>query len=331
MAMKTYTIGRVPGNQIVLNDTFVSRQHAQLVITDDGRAIIKDLGSTNGSYVNGNKISECVLKPGDIVKIGSAFLNWSQYLPGKTMTSPPTVFKEVKEAMEDTTIINQEPYVPEEIQPAFSLGKVLKWIAVKVFDTGELFKTEWNKTTSLLFFILLPFGLFCVFFIYSFFQMQNSFSFQSNFGYQVLLPLVMCIFIYGVSQFLTIGLFSIAKRVAFNKILLASSVFSFLQAIPVIIMLCVTAIGMGSYNKMFHTLDNNAAYIFLIIIAVTVSILILLTILIFIYKYFRAIGLSNGVSIHFVVLTLAVNFILQISFAWIFTLIVKQSLLNNVF
>ncbi len=77
--MQTYSIGRDPGNQIILNDNFVSRRHAELIISDNGYVIIRDTGSSNGTFVNGNRINECYLKPGDIVKCASVFLNWTQY------------------------------------------------------------------------------------------------------------------------------------------------------------------------------------------------------------------------------------------------------------
>lgn len=73
----TLSIGRDASNNIVLNDKMVSRKHAQLIIGSDGRVLIKDLGSSNGTFVNGNKISEQLLNAGDIVKCGTTFLNWS--------------------------------------------------------------------------------------------------------------------------------------------------------------------------------------------------------------------------------------------------------------
>lgn len=78
--MQTFHIGRDASNQIVLNDTQVSRHHALLTLLDNGQVMIKDLGSSNGTFVNGNKITECYLNTGDIVKCGSVFLNWSQYV-----------------------------------------------------------------------------------------------------------------------------------------------------------------------------------------------------------------------------------------------------------
>jgi len=78
--MQTISIGRDSSNSIVMNDTFISRKHASLVISDDGRVLIRDLGSSNGTFVNGNRIGESYLQPGDIVKCGAVLLNWQPYV-----------------------------------------------------------------------------------------------------------------------------------------------------------------------------------------------------------------------------------------------------------
>lgn len=78
--MQTFIIGRDADNQIVLNDKLVSRHHAQLTVLENGQAMIKDLGSSNGTFVNGNRVTEAFLNLGDIVKCGPVFLNWSQYI-----------------------------------------------------------------------------------------------------------------------------------------------------------------------------------------------------------------------------------------------------------
>jgi hypothetical protein len=80
--MQTLSIGRDASNNVVLNDKMVSRHHAQLIIMDNGQVMIKDLGSSNGSYLNGNRITETYLKQGDVVKCGGTFVNWSQYVNG---------------------------------------------------------------------------------------------------------------------------------------------------------------------------------------------------------------------------------------------------------
>jgi len=64
------TFGRDPDNHIVLDDTEVSRHHARLVRRQN-QVILEDLGSTNGTLVNGQRISgEHVLQPADIISIG---------------------------------------------------------------------------------------------------------------------------------------------------------------------------------------------------------------------------------------------------------------------
>jgi pSer/pThr/pTyr-binding forkhead associated (FHA) protein len=63
------TIGRSPDVEVVVNDANVSRQHAEVWRTSEGVAI-RDLQSTNGTYVNGHRISAVSLSPRDDVTVG---------------------------------------------------------------------------------------------------------------------------------------------------------------------------------------------------------------------------------------------------------------------
>jgi hypothetical protein len=63
------TIGRHPESTICLDDVTVSRRHAQVVL-DNGRYVVRDLGSLNGTYVNQMRIDELVLEQGDELQIG---------------------------------------------------------------------------------------------------------------------------------------------------------------------------------------------------------------------------------------------------------------------
>ena len=56
------TIGRAPGQTIVLRDPSVSRQHAAIVREGDGFVVV-DQESTHGTYVNGTRVSRAVLSP----------------------------------------------------------------------------------------------------------------------------------------------------------------------------------------------------------------------------------------------------------------------------
>ncbi len=65
------TIGSVAGNTVVLADPAVSRKHAGIRRVDD-QFELADLGSTNGIYVNGQKLPKKTLAPGDIVRVGNS-------------------------------------------------------------------------------------------------------------------------------------------------------------------------------------------------------------------------------------------------------------------
>ncbi len=64
-------IGRSDEAEIQIDDEGVSRKHAKISKLADGQVMLIDLGSTNGTFFNGTKISEHILKDGDKIQIGS--------------------------------------------------------------------------------------------------------------------------------------------------------------------------------------------------------------------------------------------------------------------
>jgi hypothetical protein len=67
-------VGRLQECDIVLADVNVSRHHAAFVHLEEGGWGVTDLDSTNGTYVNGERVQRAVLKDGDIVEIGATRL-----------------------------------------------------------------------------------------------------------------------------------------------------------------------------------------------------------------------------------------------------------------
>ena len=65
-------IGRHPDNDIIISDPRVSEHHAELRRTPAGRYSITDLGSRNGTYVNGTRVNQQEIMDDDIISIGHA-------------------------------------------------------------------------------------------------------------------------------------------------------------------------------------------------------------------------------------------------------------------
>ncbi len=85
------TIGREAGNTIVINDAEVSRKHSQLTF-QGGKYVLTDIGSTNGTFVNGQRITGShVLVPGEVISLGEQinllFESLAQIDPNATMLS----------------------------------------------------------------------------------------------------------------------------------------------------------------------------------------------------------------------------------------------------
>jgi len=73
-------IGRRIENTLVLDDPRVSRTHAQLRAINSSY-IIFDLNSTGGTFVNGERVNQCILYPGDVISLAGADLIYGQKNP----------------------------------------------------------------------------------------------------------------------------------------------------------------------------------------------------------------------------------------------------------
>ncbi|MFE8600984.1 DUF4388 domain-containing protein [Archangium violaceum] len=73
-AGKQIVIGRSSELDMVLVEDMVSRKHARIMVNGTGQISIEDLGSTNGTFVNGEKVKQAPLKEGDRILIGTSIL-----------------------------------------------------------------------------------------------------------------------------------------------------------------------------------------------------------------------------------------------------------------
>ena len=63
------TVGRAQAADLIVTDRWVSRRHCQLY-QSDGEIVVRDLESTHGTFLNGKRVTEAVLRPGDEIRIG---------------------------------------------------------------------------------------------------------------------------------------------------------------------------------------------------------------------------------------------------------------------
>lgn len=68
-------VGKRENNDLVITDTTVSRNHLEIVYKEDS-FLLRDLDSTNGTFINGTRVKEAYLAPGDHIKVGNTTLEF---------------------------------------------------------------------------------------------------------------------------------------------------------------------------------------------------------------------------------------------------------------
>jgi pilus assembly protein CpaF len=114
------TIGRDAANGVAINDAEVSRKHSRLSF-QGGKYVIEDLGSTNGTFVNGQRLSgPVVLKPGDVVSLGEQIVLMYDSVnmdPGATMASPRKAARVDPPRAQPAYAPPPPAYAPPPVQP----------------------------------------------------------------------------------------------------------------------------------------------------------------------------------------------------------------------
>jgi pSer/pThr/pTyr-binding forkhead associated (FHA) protein len=100
------TVGRVEDNTFQIADASVSSHHAEILLRGS-ELVIKDLNSTNGTFINGEKISESVLQPGQTLRFGQVELKIDDGKPVSAPASPaaPAPVSAPKKSVEGTMVI----------------------------------------------------------------------------------------------------------------------------------------------------------------------------------------------------------------------------------
>ena len=79
--MKIITVGKSDSNDIVLKDPAVSRIHLEIFINDEDKVFVTDKKSVNGTYINGNRITETqIIGKHDVVKAANTIVNWKRFI-----------------------------------------------------------------------------------------------------------------------------------------------------------------------------------------------------------------------------------------------------------
>lgn len=142
------TIGRVEENTFQIADPSVSSHHCEILLRS-GEVLVRDLNSTNGSFINGEKIAEQVLKAGQVLRLGQVELKLEAEgasapmpasvpagaapAPAPAMPLPPA-----KKHVDSTLVIPR----------GVSLSDLEKGGRPVGFDTNTAFSKKSNKTNK---------------------------------------------------------------------------------------------------------------------------------------------------------------------------------------
>ena len=80
------SIGRQLSTDIILNDPHVSRNHC-LIRSEGEQYVIEDLNSANGTYVNGERVTESPLTEGSLIKVGNSLFRFRVQNPDESLAS----------------------------------------------------------------------------------------------------------------------------------------------------------------------------------------------------------------------------------------------------
>ena len=140
------TIGRVEDNLFQIAEPSVSSHHCEVLLRGND-IVVKDLGSTNGTFINNLKIEESVLKPGQTLRLGNVELRLDTGAPpaaGAPAAASGAAGAPAKKAPDGTMVISR----------GVSLGELESGTGRPPgFDTNKEFSKKTNKVNHIFFII----------------------------------------------------------------------------------------------------------------------------------------------------------------------------------
>ncbi len=150
------TVGRVEDNTLQIADGSVSSHHAEVLLRGTD-IVVKDLNSTNGTFINNDRITEAVLKPGQVLRLGQVELKIDD---GKPVTAPPPPSPAPPAAAPAPAAATPAPAAPKKqdgstmvVSRGVSLSELEQGgVRPPGFDTNTAFSKKKNKVN--LYFII---------------------------------------------------------------------------------------------------------------------------------------------------------------------------------
>jgi pSer/pThr/pTyr-binding forkhead associated (FHA) protein len=133
---RPFTLGRDPGNDIILRDPKVSRHHGEIVF-ERGFFVLHDLASANGTYVNGKRIRVAPLTHGARLRMGNTYGRFSEELPTESEAAPMSPAAEPF----DQPVPPTEDLSALDVMPTSAIERVnLQTVPHEKLDPAELKK-----------------------------------------------------------------------------------------------------------------------------------------------------------------------------------------------
>jgi pSer/pThr/pTyr-binding forkhead associated (FHA) protein len=133
------TIGRIEGNSFQIAEPSVSSRHCEVLLRESD-VVVRDLNSTNGTFIDGDKITESVIKPGQVLRLGQIELRLETDRP----VAP------AKKSLDQTMVM----------QRGVSLNELEHGSRSGGFDTtSKGFSKKDNKANQIFWIVAVVFGL----------------------------------------------------------------------------------------------------------------------------------------------------------------------------